>query len=314
MRRGGLALALCIVAGAWPVHAAPYRVPHLSWGAPDLEGVWSNASLTSLVRRAATPDLVVKEADVPAMERRIAAMIDNPDGDTLGQGLSEWSDASHLGRINGQARTSWIVEPADGRVPYTSEGQARMARQQARLLGAFANPEDRPNSERCVAASGATAGPPLINHKYGSSLQIVQSPDAVAIYAEMNHDVRVIRLNSTHLPPSIRPWMGDSIGHWEGETLVVETTNFNAADSDRGSYYMSPDAVLVERFTRTSPTEIRYDFTVSDPTIYRQPWRAEMTFHPGGRQVFEYACHEGNYSARGILAGARRAEALKGGN
>ena len=302
------AAAALFCAGA--VSAAPYHAPRMPWGAPDLEGMWSNSSLTTLQRRPGLP-ATIKEAEVPALERRIVTMIEMPDGDELGQGASEWSDAAHLARLGGEVRTSWIVEPSDGRIHYTPEGQRRFAKMLRGMLAAFDNPEDRPTSERCLIASGGTAGPPLINHKYGSNLQIVQTGDAVAIYSEMNHDVRIIRLNASHLPQQMRPWMGDSVGHFEGETLVVETTHFNPAEADHGGYYMSPEATLVERFTRTLPTEIRYEFTVADPAIYEKPWRGEMAFHSGPATILEYACHEGNYAVRGALAGARREESLK---
>ena len=141
----------------------------------------------------------------------------------------------------------------------------------------------------------------------------MQSPDSVAIVVEMNHDVRTIRLNAKgHLPPSIRPWMGDSIGHWEGETLVVETTNFNPGESLRpyfgATMYLSKDAKVTERFTRVSPTQIVYQFAVEDPQIFSQTWKAEMPLNATKGPVYEYACHEGNYALPGILAGARRDE------
>ena len=137
------------------------------------------------------------------------------------------------------------------------------------------------------------------------------------ILVEMNHDARVIRMNAKHLPEAIRPWMGDSIGRWEGDTLVVETTNFNPGERLRTnfaqSFYVSQDAKVVERFTRTSPTQIFYEFSVEDPKIYSQVWRAEMVMNAGEGNIYEYACHEGNYALPGILAGARKDEQQKTG-
>jgi hypothetical protein len=153
----------------------------------------------------------------------------------------------------------------------------------------------------------------MLNVLYNNNYQIVQTADSVAIVVEMNHDVRTIRLNAKgHLPPSIRPWMGDSIGRWEGETLVVETTNFNPGESLRpyfgATMYLSKDAKVTERFTRVSPTQILYQFAVEDPTVFSQTWRGEMPLNATKGPVYEYACHEGNYALPGILAGARHGE------
>jgi len=140
----------------------------------------------------------------------------------------------------------------------------------------------------------------------------VQTDDTVMILVEMNHDARMIRLNSEHLPDTIRPWLGDSIGHWDGDTLVVETTNFNPGESLRlnynQSYYMSPDAKVTERLTRISDSQLFYEFAVEDPAIYEQTWRGEMVFNATDEPIYEYACHEGNYALPGILAGAREEE------
>jgi len=137
----------------------------------------------------------------------------------------------------------------------------------------------------------------------------VQTANAVAILSEVNHDVRIVRLNAQHVPPAIRPWMGYSIGHWEKGTLVVETTNFNPRDAFHVQLELSPNTRIVERFTRISATEIFYEFTVEDSTIYTQPWRGEMVFRASKDPIYEVACHEGNYSLAGVLAGARQDEA-----
>jgi len=147
---------------------------------------------------------------------------------------------------------------------------------------------------------------------YNNHYQFVQTKDAVVIVVEMNHDARIIRLNSKHLPNHIRPWLGDSIGWWEGDTLVVETTNFNPGESLRlnfnQSFYISPNGKVTERFTRISKTEIFYEFAVDDPETYTQTWRAEMIMNAAEGKLYEYACHEGNYALPGILAGARKEE------
>jgi len=156
------------------------------------------------------------------------------------------------------------------------------------------------------------AGPPMLNAPYSNLYQIVQTRDDVAISMEANHEVRIIRLTATgHLPAHIRPWMGDSIGRWEGETLVVETTNRNAAEELKqpNGLYISKDAKVTERFTRTAQDRLLYEFTVEDPAAYSRTWRAQMVFETAKGPTYEYACHEGNYAMRGILAGARQEEA-----
>jgi hypothetical protein len=152
---------------------------------------------------------------------------------------------------------------------------------------------------------GSSAGPPMLPLLYNNNYQIVQSKDTVSIVVEMVHDVRTIRLGGKHNPASVRPWMGDSIGHWEGETLVVETTNFHPAQSFRGA---SDNLKVTERFTRVAPDQILYKFTVEDPTVFSQPWSAELAMNASDKNIYEYACHEGNYALPGILAGAREAE------
>ena len=156
---------------------------------------------------------------------------------------------------------------------------------------------------------GSTGGPPMLPVLYNNNYQIVQSPGFVMILVEMNHNARIVRVAGKRLPTEIRPWLGDSIGHWEGDTLVTRTTQFNPGQSLRVSLrhriYMSPDAVVVERFTRVGPKEVLYEFSVDDPDVYDQTWRGEVPMLAADGQIYEYACHEGNYSMMGILAGAR---------
>jgi hypothetical protein len=211
-----------------------------------------------------------------------------------------------MARMNGEIRSAWIVEPGDGRLPYNDAGRTRLAPDPR----AFDGPEGRPPQERCLSGLGGVSGPPMLNAVYNANYQIVQTPDRLVIVAEMNHDARVIRLDDRrHAPPQVRAWMGDSVGWWEGTTLVVETTNFTPAQSmRRRSLYISPEARIVERFTRTSPGEILYQFSVEDPANYTQTWRAEMPLRTSHGPVYEYACHEGNYSMPNILAGARQIE------
>jgi hypothetical protein len=300
--------ALALVASQG--HAASYRAPRTPSGAPDLQGVWTNLSLTSLQRPRGVQALTLTDDEGGALERKLVEQRAHPTGDAVGQRQSEaWPDA-HLARIDGRVRTSWIVSPADGRLPYTAEGQKLVAAHEAASAMAFDGPEVRPDSERCLAASWGATGPPMLSSNYAANYQIVQTSDVVAILSEMNHDVRIVRLNGVHQPAVMRRWMGDSIGHWEKDTLVVETTNLHAGDSyNAWGLLMSADAKVIERFTRVSATQILYQFSVEDPKIFTEIWRGEMPFVATKGPIYEFACHEGNYSLPGILAGARQAEA-----
>ena len=308
MKVGGVVAAVMLL---WPAIGAAeaYRAPRTASGQPDLQGLWTNASLTRIERPDGFETVVVPPEKARAFEAGHNGLVTIPDDDT-GQSESEWWElGGHLSRVGGQARAALVVDPPDGRLPYTQAGRAAAAKRPG-----FDGPEARNPAERCLSGIGTPAGPPMFNAPYNSNYQIVQTADQVAILVEMNHDVRIVRLGARPLPPSIRLWMGDSIGHWEGETLVVETTNLNPSEGQRGASaigrtYISGDAKIVERFTRIAPDRIFYAFTVDDPRTYSRPWRGEMTFTATKGPMFEVACHEGNYSMEGILAGARQAEA-----
>jgi hypothetical protein len=205
--------------------------------------------------------------------------------------------------IQGQARTSLVVDPPDGRVPpLTAEGRRRVAERRA-LVENYDNVEARPLGERCLMAFGSSGGPPALPVLYNNIKQIVQTPDHVLILNEMVHDARIVRMRGGHLPPTVRKWLGDSIGRWDGDTLVVETTNFTDKTRFRGS---GPDLKVTERFTRLDATTLLYRFTVEDPSAWTRPWSGEYTWAWSDQPVYEYACHEGNYSLEGILKGGRR--------
>jgi hypothetical protein len=173
--------------------------------------------------------------------------------------------------------------------------------------GAFDGPETRPLAERCLLGFLNTSGPPTLpNYFYNNMKQIVQTKDTILILVEMVHDARVIRMNAEHLPPTIRKWMGDSVGHWEGDTLVVDTTNFTNKTQFRGS---GENLHVVERFTRTGPNTLLYRFTVDDPSTWDRSWTGEYPWNATKENLYEYACHEGNYSLGGMLRGARQKEA-----
>ncbi len=326
MRILASALAALLLAGAAQA-AEPYKAPRNTFGQPDLSGVWTNASLTNLVRPANFKSLTITDEQARAIEQGRARAVEaqarptDPNapppraGQDPGGYNNFWTDPGvAMGRIRGEVRTSWIVDPADGQLPYSPSGKKLFEDTLFKARNTFDGPEARPLGERCVLGFGSTAGPPMLNVLYNNHYQIQQSKDAVAIVVEMNHDARIIRLTDRkHPPKNIRLWMGDSFGWWEGDTLVVETSNFTPGESLRpyfgNSLFISPDGKVTERFTRVSPTQILYQFEVDDPTTYTRVWKAEMPLNASKGAMYEYACHEGNYSLPGILGGARRAEA-----
>jgi hypothetical protein len=317
-----LVAALALIATA--AHAAgPYKAPRTSFGAPDLQGIWTNSSLTFLIRPPNMKNLIATEAEEKAMlagfQQLAGDLISNAPIDPNKPAPavvkeapnSDWIEMDlALARINGQRRSSWIVEPADGKIPFTEAG-LKAARGSAR--NSFDGPEGRPATERCVIAIGNPEGPPMMNTGFNAHYQIIQTKDHVAIEVEMNHDVRIIRLTDrAHAPEAMRFWMGDSIGWWEGDTLVVETTNMrpgNGVSGLTGGFVYSAKSKLTERFTRTSRNEILYAFSIEDPDYFKQPWRAEMPMRAAKGPIYEYACHEGNYSLPNALTGARAEEA-----
>jgi hypothetical protein len=221
-------------------------------------------------------------------------------------------------RIDGVARSSILVDPPDGRLPpLTPAGKQRLAElaANAKRFGEFDHPEVRPLSDRCLLSFGSNAGPPMLpNYFYNNNYTIVQTKDHVLVMSEMVHDVRIIRLGATeHLPASVRPWLGDSIGRWEGDTLVVETTNIHALQLAQTSILWpyrgaSEGLKVTERFTRTGPDTLLYRFTVADPATFTAPFTGELPFNRLDKMIYEYACHEGNYAMSNILSGARAEE------
>jgi hypothetical protein len=210
-------------------------------------------------------------------------------------------DGSSMGLVKGEYRTSWVTEPANGRIPY-KEGGARLRRaSHLPKLGGFDGPETRPITERCITFG--IIGPVMQNTIYNNNFQFVQTKEHVLIMAELGHEVRIIPFADEHSNEDLQPWFGDSIARYEDDTLVIETINPYPL---QGSY-ISPTGKVTERFTRWSDDEIFYEFTVEDSTIYTETWGGELSFYKE-TALFEYACHEGNYSLPGILAGARRAE------
>jgi hypothetical protein len=281
---------------------------------PDLQGNWTNSSLTPLERPEAwAGKSVLSESEAVAWEKRTKEQNnrDRRDGGAetdVARAYNElfFDQGSHLARFGGTVRTSLIVDPPDGKIPsYTAEAQKRLdaARMEARRHPAD-GPENRSLAERCIF--WGTAGPPMLPGPYNNNYEIVQTPDFVMIMSEMIHEVRVIPLDGRkHLPPGVRLWTGDSIGHWEGDTLVVDTTNFTGKTRFRGS---DENLHVVERFRRADANTILYRFTVEDATTFSKPWTAEVAMTKAEGAIYEYACHEGNYALADILAGARTDE------
>ncbi|MDY6948905.1 MAG: hypothetical protein SXG53_24690 [Pseudomonadota bacterium] len=317
------------LAGCAALAAGTYKVPRTAHGHPDLQGMWTNATLTPVERpKALGNKLVLSEDEALRMEQRMqnfAAESDRPSdlskplpgGNVGGYNVFWFDPANKVASVDGERRSSLIVSPEDGQVPALSEpGQQRLDARIARAAGGgFDGPEQRALGERCILGFGTNSGPPMLPVMYNSNYQIVQSADAVLIHVEMVHDARIIRLGGTHPPEQVRKWMGDSVGHWQGDTLVVETTNFNPMQPiqiGQGATYrsipVSPGLKVIERFTRSSQQTIHYEFTVEDPDTFSTPWRGEIPFHYTSQPIYEYACHEGNYALPGILAGAREQE------
>jgi len=297
-------------------------VPRTPYGKPDLQGVWTNATLTPLERPASVAGkATLSDAEAAEWEKRSADDMKkydgkavNPIADALGSGGTGGYNAlfvdagSELARVDGVKRTSLIIDPPDGKVPpITAEGRQRNAAMMRSFMK-YDSVKDRPLSERCIVAFGSSSGPPMLPVLYNNNYQITQTPDHVMILVEMVHDARIVRINGTHAPANIRQWLGDSIGHWEGDTLVVDTTNFTNETRFRGS---SENLHVIERFTRVDANTILYRATIDDPSTFSKPWTIEYPFLTTQGPVYEYACHEGNYAMTDILGGARKAEQEK---
>jgi hypothetical protein len=285
----------------------------------DLTGTWTNASYTWLQRPKALvgKPLVLTPAEAEAYEgprRRLRGELASKE-DALGQNESEFPDnGAGLARIGGEVRSSWIVDPADGRIPWKPEAQARL--KIGRDTGDYDNVEARDTDERCLTNASGFA--PLVNSHDANLIQIVQTKGWVAIVGEKNHETRIVQIVGDGAPaPGAGPagdglgsWTGVSLGHWEGATLVVETTRLRRGVTKvSDDLYLSDQARVTERFIRTGSGEIAYRFVVSDPSLFTQVWRGEEIFRPAEGRMFEYACHEGNYSLAGLLQGARYVEA-----
>lgn len=312
---------------AYAQHAPGYVAPKTSWGVPDVQGFWNSTSITSLQRPRGIDKLVVTEKEGrEIVEKNPLIMLTRQEEAAQGSDPNDlsiladknadrgynafWIDpGTRLGEVRGELRTSWITEPANGRVPFKTGAQRYGGGHVDAVAGTnFDGPETRPLFERCLMTE-TTAGPIMQNAMYNSTLQIVQSPNAVMIVVEMVHHARIIPIVANaaaakHGPKEIPQWAGDSVGWYEGDTLVVETRNVNPLQPS----LISPTGKLTERFSRWSNDQVLYEFTVEDPTLYTQTWKGEMALNTS-QPLYEFACHEGNYAMPGILGGARELEA-----
>ena len=331
----------------------PWAVPRTPDGKPDLQGNWTNETQTPIERMSAggatLTDAQAKAIEDRALaveEHRDKASDPNrpapPKGGEAGrlaapgepsfiERISEaaggavggyngfWLDPGlNVIRIDGVARSSIIVDPPNGRIPgLTDAGKKRLAEiaAQNRRFSEFDHPEMRPLADRCLVSFGSNAGPPMLpNYFYNNNYSIVQTKDTIVILTEMVHDTRIIRLNdTTHPPAHIKKWYGDSIGRWEGDTLVVETTNIHPRQLEQTSILWayrgaSENYTVTERFTRTGPDTVLYKFTVEDPDTFTAPFTGELPFTRINEMIYEYACHEGNYAMENILQGERARE------
>jgi hypothetical protein len=367
---------------------AGYTVGHTAWGAPDFQGVWTNSSITRLTRPPGIDHLVLTPEEARKLEaadfnnQRTAAEKAPTDQSTgapqkakslpsVGNYNAVWVDpGSKVATIRGELRSSWIVEPANGRIPMSAAGRKKMstwrpnatrdgsftpppvdpllepkkvkatkakpakasaapkvkpgekpfvdaatppARSPDSAAPAYDGPEARGAGERCLIGFGATGGPVMNNVLYNNHYQVIQSPDHVVLDVEMTHDARIIPIykNMTEAekhfgPAAIPKWLGDSVGWYEGDTLVIETRNVNRQQG--GPVWISDTGKMTERLTRVGADDIVYEFRIEDPEVYTQPWRGEISWRLTPDNVYEYACHEGNYAMPGILAGARKQE------
>jgi len=308
-----------VVLVAWPALTMAQDVPQTAWGAPDLQGVWDFRTITPLERPENLGDKAFLTQEEAAQREQSA--VDRATrlwdrearrteaGGNVGGYNNFWMDQGT--NVIGTRRTSLIIDPPNGRLPEVTEtGRARAAANRGSFSSDLpASYTDLSNSDRCLM--GFNAGPPITPAAYNQNVQLFQTPDHLVMLTEMVHTVRVIPLDGT--PPlveGLRQLSGDSRGHWEGKTLVVETANFEARRDWRGS---TEDMRLVELFTRVDADTLEYEFTVADPETWDAPWTVNLPMRRNEFQMFEYACHEGNYSMEAMLGGARADERTEGG-
>lgn len=301
---GLLACAACIASSA---ESQPRRAATSARAQPTIEGSWRVNFILPMEATPGAPNLVVSEAEAKAVAAIAGAALSDEFAKDLDPELPMLvTQSDGLAIVRGQRRTRAVVLPADGKLPYTAAARKELAAPPA--SGSLDNPEQRPNAERCLVGQGQ---PPLSSFALDSQIEIVRTRDHVVIHIEYGDDVRIVPLGKAHGPELLRSRLGDSVAHWEGKTLVIETVGM--PDADR--VHIAPtlivpgDATVIERLTPISDRELLYQFTVVDPKTYAAPWLGEFSWFRTDKPMYEHACHEGNYSLPNILAGARHEEA-----
>lgn len=334
---------LCaLVLLASPVAAAQSSGPGAPAFPTDLTGVWTNASLTGLSRPAGVKELVIDEARAAEIVRRMTIAgafaaeggpveaTSDPEAGAPEAGSEDFgvraydqfwvAPGERLAIVKGEIRSSYIVDPPDGQIPFADPAGIQARRQKSAVryatgIGGNEGPEATGLAERCLIGFGNTGGPGMLSTLYNNTHRIVQAPDHVMILVEMVHDARIIPIfdgpdeaRAGHRPAPLKPWLGDSVGWYEGATLVIETIRVRPEQSLASQIPLSETGRVTERLTRVSDREVFYEFVVDDPATYTRPWKAELSFYASEEDVYEYACHEGNYAMPGILGGARLQE------
>jgi hypothetical protein len=313
MRVSAVALLLIAAPSAF---AQGWQPPRNAFGAPDLQGVWNNMTATPLERPAAFAQLTTTEDRAAAFATSSQDAFRNDESDGVNGRQSEWWELTgDMLRIGGEIRTSVVVDPPNGRMPYSDAGRAELTRRQQANLNAFDDPEARPSPERCLTGGSGASGAPFFPARYNTNYRIVQTRDHLLIQIEQGNTARIIPFAAARQRTALRKWFGESIGRWEGDTLVVETRNFHLGDAFKPAapIYISANAIVTERFTRISPGEILYRYTVEDPDAFSQTWTGETLLYATQNPIYEYACHEGNYAVANALKGGRTADARAAG-
>ena len=313
------AVLLCFFLAALSLVRPFAAAPGISAEAhPGFDGIWNSATATPLERPLQLKDKpFFTPAEAAEWERRVAESNEEPSPQTVSKGTGTYNTVYREfgSRIVKTLRTSIITDPPDGRIPALTPEAAAVKRRRLDAMKTAESAQDTGLQDQCLAF--LTAGPPMLPYSYNSNYQIMQTKDAVVVHAEMIHDARIIRLDGRpHLPPEIRLWMGDSIGRWEGATLVVDTTNFN----DSGGFYgdaggnfgWDRNLHVVERFSLLDADTLLYRFEIDNPTAFTQPWKGELTMARSPGPIYEYACHEGNYALSNLLRGYRFMERQAG--
>ena len=302
-----------------------WEVPRTPDGRPDFQGNWTNSTLTPFERREGqgpvytweeVQEIEQTDGDCPAAPGTVACGRTARPGSLAGQEYNEvyWETGTRVAVVNGEPRTSLVTRPANGRVPARTPEAERLIQERQDFrsqFGQYDHPELRPFGERCILF-GSPSGPPMLPvGAYNSNYVIVQTTDHLVIMSEMVHDVRIIPIGEPKpMARNVRPYFGNSWGRWEGDALVVETTNLSLQQPIRG-VASSGEGKVTERFTRVDEETILYEFTVEDPERFTEPWGGEVPISKLNAQLYEYACHEGNYSLQGVLSGARYQERME---